>query len=98
MSNHDLIQGVKDNFRQFTAGADDQYINVNELKEAAGQTPSNRTFSPEARHVAAELLNRPGLLRELDIGTNNQGGPGYEDKRFDMDNINFILDNGRVSA
>lgn len=98
MSNHDLIQGVKDNFRQFTAGADDQYINVNELKEAAGQTPSNRTFSPEARHVAAELLNRPGLLRELDIGTNNQGGPGYEDKRFDMDNIDFILDKGRVSA
>ncbi|ONH53356.1 hypothetical protein BLL36_16815 [Pseudomonas cedrina subsp. cedrina] len=98
MSDHDLIQGVKDNFRQYTAGADDQYINVNELKEAAGLTPSNRTFSTEARELATQLLNRPGLLRDLDIGTNNQGGPGYEDKRFDMDNINFILDNGRVSV
>lgn len=98
MSDHDLIQGVKDNFRQYTAGADDQYINVNELKEAAGLTPSNRTFSTEARELATQLLNRPGLLRDLDIGTNNQGGPGYEDKRFDMDNLNFILDNGRVSV
>ncbi|MBC3302899.1 hypothetical protein H0Z09_17350 [Pseudomonas sp. SWRI18] len=98
MSDHDLIQGIKDNFRQYTAGADDQYINVNELKEAAGLTPSNRTFSTEARELATQLLNRPGLLRDLDIGTNNQGGPGYEDRRFDMDNLNFMLDNGRVSV
>lgn len=98
MDNHDLIQGVKDNFRQFTAGANDDYINVNELKEAAGVIPSNRTFSPEAQQLAAELLKRPGLLRELDIGTNSKGGLGYEDNRFDMANIDYILNNGHASA
>ncbi|WP_339436535.1 hypothetical protein [Pseudomonas sp. EL_65y_Pfl1_R32] len=96
MDNHELIQGIKDNFRQFTAGADDQYVSVNELKEAAGLTPSSRPFSPEARQLATELLNRPGLLRELDIGINSQGGAGYEDKRFDMANIDEILKNGHA--
>ncbi|PKH14045.1 hypothetical protein PspCFBP13528_20015 [Pseudomonas sp. CFBP13528] len=82
---------MKDNFRQFTAGGDDNYSNVNELKEAAGLVPSDRTFSPQAREVAFELLNRPGLLRELDIGTNSKGGVGYEDQRFDMANIDYML-------
>ncbi|CRM74931.1 hypothetical protein [Pseudomonas sp. 52 E 6] len=98
MDNHDLIQGIKDNFRQFTAGTNDDYINVNELKEAAGVIPSNRMFSPEAQQLAAELLKRPGLLRELDIGTNSQGGVGYEDNRFDMANIDYILNNGHAPA
>lgn len=98
MDNHDLMQGIKDNFRQFTAGVDDQYVSFNELKEAAGLTPSSRTFSPEARQLAAELLNRPGLLRELDIGVNSHGGAGYEDRRFDMANIDEILKYGHAPA
>lgn len=91
VSDEGLLQAVKDNFRQFTAGGDDNYSNVNELKEAAGLVPSDRTFSPQAREVAFELLNRPGLLRELDIGTNSNGGVGYEDQRFDMANIDYML-------
>lgn len=92
MSDHDLLQGVKDNFRQFTAGANDKYVNVNELKEAAGLIPSNRTFSQEARQLAAELLKRPGLLRDLDIGIKVESGkPGAEDQRFDIDNLNHML-------
>lgn len=55
-------------------------------------------FSPEAQQLAAELLKRPGLLRELDIGTNSQGGVGYEDNRFDMANIDYILNNGHAPA
>nr|WP_314567825.1 hypothetical protein [uncultured Pseudomonas sp.] len=98
MDNHELIQGIRDNFRQFTAGADDQYVSFNELKEAAGLTPSSRTFSPEARQLAAELLKRPGLLRELDIGVSSQGAAGYEDRRFDMANIDEILKNGHAPA
>lgn len=98
MDKHELIQGIKDNFRQFTAGANDHYVSVHELKEAAGLTPSNRTFSPEARQLAAELLNRPGLLRELDIGVNSHGGAGDEDYRFDMANIEYVLNNGRAPA
>ncbi|AKS10092.1 hypothetical protein AA957_02460 [Pseudomonas trivialis] len=92
------MQGVKDNFRQFTAGANDDYINVNELKEAAGVIPSNRTFSPEAQQLAAELLKRPGLLRELDIGVNSQGGAGDEDRRFNMADIDETLKYGHAPA
>jgi hypothetical protein len=90
-SNAELLQAVKDNFRQFTAGGTDDYVNVNELKEAAGLVPSDRTFSPQAREVALELLNRPGLLRELDIGVGEAGKPGYEDQRFDMVNIDHMI-------
>ncbi|AZF26531.1 hypothetical protein [Pseudomonas sp. R2-60-08W] len=90
-SNAELLQAVKDNFRQFTAGGTDDYVNVNELKEAAGLIPSDRTFSPQAREVALELLNRPGLLRELDIGVREDGTPGAEDKRFDMVNIDHMI-------
>lgn len=92
MSDEGLLHAVKNNFRQFTAGADDKYVNVNELKEAAGLTPSTRTFSPQAREVALELLNRPGLLRELDIGVREEGKPGAEDQRFDMVNIDHMID------
>ncbi len=92
MSDEGLLHAVKNNFRQFTAGADDKYVNVNELKEAAGLTPSTRTFSPQAREVALELLNRPGLLRELDIGIREEGKPGAEDQRFDMVNIDHMID------
>ncbi|WP_300628052.1 hypothetical protein [Pseudomonas sp.] len=86
-----LLQAVKDNFRQFTAGADDHYVNVSELKEAAGVIPSTRAFNPQAREVASELLNRPGLLRELDIGIREEGKPGAEDQRFDMVNIDHMI-------
>ncbi|AZF42320.1 hypothetical protein C4J87_2161 [Pseudomonas sp. R1-43-08] len=92
MSNAGLLQAVKDNFRQFTAGGTDDYVNVNELKEAAGLIPSDRTFSPQAREVALELLNRPGLLRELDIGVGEAGKPGFEDRRFDMVNIDHMIE------
>jgi hypothetical protein len=92
MSNAGLLQAVKDNFRQFTAGADDNYVNVNELNEAAGLISSDRTFSPQAREVALALLNRPGLLRELDIGVREDGKPGYEDRRFDMVNIDHMIE------
>lgn len=92
MSDQDLLQGVKDNFRQFTAGANDKYVSVNELKEAAGQVSSNRTFSSQAQQLAAELLRRPGLLRDLDIGIKVESGkPGAEDQRFDIDNLNHML-------
>ncbi|AZF05039.1 hypothetical protein [Pseudomonas sp. R5-89-07] len=91
MSDTGLLAAVKDNFRQFTAGSNDNYVNVNELKEAAGLIPSDRTFSPQAREVALELLNRPGLLRELDIGVREEGKPGVEDQRFDMVNIDHMI-------
>ena len=30
-------------------------------------------------------------MKEVDIGTNNKGGRGYEDERFDMDNVNYVI-------
>lgn len=92
MSDHSLLQGIKDNYRQFTAGANDEYVNFNELKEAAGIVSSQRTFSPEARQLAAEILKRPGLLRELDIGIKENGKPGAEDLRFNIVNVDYMLD------
>lgn len=89
-SDHELIQVIKDNFRSYTAGASDSHVNVNELKEAAGLIPSDRTFSPQAREAAMELLQRPGLLRDLDIGT-GFFGRGLEDGRFDIENLNYEL-------
>ncbi|KAE9653892.1 hypothetical protein EJD88_13970 [Pseudomonas sp. PB105] len=84
------MQVIKDNFRSYTAGASDSYVNVNELKEAAGLIPSDRTFSSQAREAAMELLQRPGLLRDLDIGT-GFFGRGLEDGRFDIENLNYEL-------
>ncbi|MCP1462678.1 hypothetical protein [Pseudomonas sp. S3E17] len=92
VSDHDLVQVIKDNFRQYTAGANDGYVNVNELKEAAGVIPSDRTFNPDAREAAAEMLLRPGLLRELDIGISDSGR-GVEDGRFDIHNLDYMLRN-----
>ncbi|WP_181077067.1 MULTISPECIES: hypothetical protein [Pseudomonas] len=97
MSDYDLLKGIKDNFRQYTAGANDRFINVSELEEAAGKRPSTRTFTPEARQLAAELLRRPGLLRETDIGIGDNG-PGAEDRRFDMINIDYMMGKRKPDA
>ena len=90
VTDRQLIGLVRDHFREFAAGATDRYVNVNELKEAAGLIATDRTFSPEAHHTAKELLSRPELLRKLDIGISFFGGPGKKDGRFDMDNLNYL--------
>ncbi|MBY8973351.1 hypothetical protein J1G33_23470 [Pseudomonas sp. P867] len=90
VTDRQLIGLVRDHFREFAAGATDSYVNFNELKEAAGLIASDRSFSPEAHHTALELLSRPELLRKLDIGISFFGGPGKEDGRFDMDNLNYL--------
>ena len=91
VSDRQLIGLIRDHFREYAAGATDSYVNFNELKEAAGLIETERTFSPEAHHAARELLLwRPVLLRKLDIGISFFGGPGKEDKRFDMDNLDYL--------
>ncbi|WP_248752413.1 hypothetical protein [Pseudomonas sp. MWU15-20650] len=96
MSDHTLLQGIKNNFRQFTTGPNDRFINRKELEEAAGKIPSNRVFNPEATKLATELFNRPGLLQELDIGIGDNG-PGAEDGRFDRENIDYMLAKKRTA-
>lgn len=88
-SDRNLIEKVKMHFREFAAGKNDSYVNFNELKEAAGVIPTRRSFSPDAQEVALEILARPELLRELDIGV-GFFGPGLRDGRFDMDNIDYL--------
>ncbi|ONH53346.1 hypothetical protein BLL36_16100 [Pseudomonas cedrina subsp. cedrina] len=82
---------IKEHFREYAAGADDQYVNFNELKEAAGLRPTTRTFSAEATAAAKELLERPKLLRDLDIGIGFLGFPGNEDQRFDIENLDYLI-------
>lgn len=84
-----LIGQVKKHFHNFAAGKNDSYVNVNELKEAAGVIPSRRKFSPDTQEVALEILARPELFRELDIGV-GFFGRGRKDNRFDMDNIDYL--------
>ena len=84
MSDVDLLGALKDKFKQYW-GKDD-YISFDSLKEAAAASPPT-----DKSRLAAELLRRPGLMKEVDIGTNNKGGRGYEDERFDMDNVNYVI-------
>jgi len=86
-----ILKDIKKYFREYAAGANDAYVNFNELKEAAGIRTTTRTFSPEATAAAKEILNRPELLRELDIGVNFFGFPGKKDERFDMKNIDYMI-------
>ncbi|WP_226478640.1 hypothetical protein [Pseudomonas sp. MWU16-30323] len=91
ISDRSLLVQTRVYFREFAAGANDQYVNFNELREAAGEIPSTRTFSTPAKAVAKELLNRPELLRKLDIGVGFLGVfSGKQDDRFDLTNIDYM--------
>ena len=57
--------------------------------------PSDATYSPRVRALAQELLKRQPLLNELDIGTNGNGGKGYKDERFDIANIDYLMEKRR---
>jgi hypothetical protein len=93
MKPDELLNGIKDHFGDILGeGGDPNYLNVGELEQAAGIKESPKTYTPEVTALAKELLARPQLLRELDIGINHSGtGPGYEDKRFDMINIDYLI-------
>ncbi|MBI6656040.1 hypothetical protein YA0721_18665 [Pseudomonas carnis] len=86
-----VMKKIKEHFREYATGENDRFVNVNELKEAAGQVPTTRTFSAEATLYAKILLQNPRALRELDIGIGDYGRPGAEDGRFDIENIDHML-------
>lgn len=92
----DLLKIIKEHFSELRGR--DGYASVNDLKEAAGEIPSTRTFTPEARQAATELLARLTLLEQLDVGTNNNGGNGYLDQRFDLDNLNYMIQKKTTAA
>ncbi len=87
----EVLMKIKQHFREYAAGQNDRFVNFDELKEAAGQKPTSRTFSAEATLFANVLLQDPKLLRELDIGTGGNGRPGAEDGRFDIANIDYLI-------
>lgn len=86
-----VMNKIKQHFHEYATGENDRFVNVNELKEAAGQVPTTRTFSAEATLYAKILLQNPRALRELDIGIGDNGRPGAEDGRFDIENIEHML-------
>ncbi|MGY2377544.1 hypothetical protein ACW9IB_23855 [Pseudomonas sp. SDO524_S393] len=91
-SDRQLLQEVKKHFDEYATGRGDEYVNFNELKEAAGQVPTTRTFSPEASAIAEEILKRPRLLNQLDIGVGwTPGGRGLQDERFDHANLDYLI-------
>lgn len=91
MSDVELLYELKDKFKQYW-GKDD-YISFDSLKSAAAESPPT-----DRSRLAAELLRRPGLMKEVDIGTNNNGGRGYEDERFDMDNVNYVIKDKQANS
>lgn len=95
MSDHDLLQNLKENFGQISQGTYNGYVNFDEVRKAAGVMASDATYSPQVRELAQELLKRQPLLNELDIGTNGYGGKGIKDQRFDIDNIDFLMEKRR---
>ncbi|HCT07882.1 MAG TPA: hypothetical protein DIW86_21195 [Pseudomonas sp.] len=83
---------MKKYFDEYAAGRGDEYVNFKELKEAAGQVPTTRTFSPKASAVAEEILKRTRLLNQLDIGMGwTHSGRGLQDERFDHDNLDYLI-------
>ena len=86
-----VLTDIKKYFREYATGANDAYVNFNELKEAAGLRATTRIFSPEATAAAKEILDRTKLLRQLDIGINFFGFSGKEDNRFDMENLDYMI-------
>lgn len=96
MSDNSLIQHTYLYFNEYAAGGSaDRYVNFNELRQAAGLVPSDRTFSPKAKSVAAELLKRTSLLNDLDVGVGLWGVSGSKDERFDKENLTYM--NGKTS-
>ncbi|WP_010172882.1 hypothetical protein [Pseudomonas sp. PAMC 25886] len=94
MKPDELLKGIKEHFSDIWEGGDKDYLNVGELEWAAGIKESPKTYTPEVRALAKELLARPQLLRELDIGvktaTNHKAGT--EDGRFDMINLDYLIE------
>ncbi|AZE94334.1 hypothetical protein C4J96_2216 [Pseudomonas orientalis] len=92
-TDHDVLKGIKKYFHEYTAGKDDAYVNFNELREAAGEIPSTRTFPDDAREYAKEFLKRVDLADKTDVGVSCWGlFNGKRDERFDMDNLDYMLD------
>lgn len=89
ISDHALIEQVDKYFDEYGGG--DEYVNFNELREAAGFRKTSKTFSAEARDVAREILSREHLLKRLDIGVGFLGMNGLKDDRFDRANIRHTL-------
>ncbi|QOQ77663.1 hypothetical protein IMF22_11775 [Pseudomonas poae] len=87
LSDRALITLVGKNFNEYGGG--DTYVNFTELREAAGEQPSAKKFSPQARGVAQELLKRIELLDRLDIGVGFLGFAGKQDQRFDLRNVEY---------
>ncbi|OPA91874.1 hypothetical protein BFW88_12465 [Pseudomonas fluorescens] len=84
------MQEVKKHFHEYARGADDKYVNFNELKEAAGELQTDRVFSEQASDVAKVMLARKDLLNRLDIGI-GFFGPGLQDERFDHENLDYLI-------
>lgn len=89
LSDGSLLGQVRVYFREFAEGANDEYVNFNELREAAREIRSTRDFSYNATAVAKELLNRPYLLRHLDITPGAFLHTTKPDDRFNLSDITY---------
>ncbi|AZE55003.1 hypothetical protein C4K03_2848 [Pseudomonas synxantha] len=96
LSDRGLIDQVGKFFNEYGGG--DEYVNFNELKEAAGEVESSKTYTPQERGVAKELLKRQELLDQLDIGVGFLGFAGKQDQRFDRTNVEHTGRNSSVES
>lgn len=84
MSDVELLQALDEKFKQYWSA--DNYISFDSLKSAAAESPPT-----DRSRLAAELLRRPGLMKEVDIGTDGKGGRGAEDERFNWVNVDHVI-------
>ncbi|MCD7037364.1 hypothetical protein LRQ11_09735 [Pseudomonas sp. MAFF 311095] len=91
MSDVELLQALDEKFKQYWGA--DNYISFDSLKSAAAESPPT-----DRSGLAAELLRRPGLMKEVDIGTDGKGGRGAEDERFNWVNVDYVRGEKQAQA
>ncbi|NWC85123.1 hypothetical protein HX793_27785 [Pseudomonas reactans] len=87
VSDRKLIQLAKD-FHTTYDTTGNGYVNYNELRKA-----EDSDIPELAKKVARELLARPELLKQLDIGVGFLGFAGKDDERYDVTNLDYMIKN-----
>ncbi|MFO2462771.1 hypothetical protein OOJ96_04010 [Pseudomonas sp. 15FMM2] len=92
-SDHELIDGLRNDFRAFESKKKPGYIDLNDLEAYAKRPLSDDPVENRRIEIAQGVVAKPELARLLDIGTRVKEGNQDTDGTFDMDNLNFIKAN-----
>jgi hypothetical protein len=72
MSELQLVENFDNLFSTFLR-PDEKFVSTDDIREAAGERPTTRVFSDEAKALAKELLKHPDLIRRMDSAATDDG-------------------------